>query len=112
MHSEILRFYLHERLRVGPEAAWEWLLREARDVGVAGGSAFRAIGGFGRDLVLHEYKFFELADSQTIAVEFVLTNAEAEALLARVERERMASVFTRIPVTTGHTGSARPGGGA
>lgn len=106
MEGEILRFYLHERLEVNHQPAWEWLLREARDAGIEGGSAMRTIGGFGRDRELREYKFFELADSQAIVVEFLLRSADAELLLARVRDRRLSVFFARTPAIFGSTSPA------
>ncbi|MFT3790053.1 MAG: DUF190 domain-containing protein [Rudaea sp.] len=40
---------------------YEWLLERARKLGIHGGSAFRAIAGYGRHGRLHEQQFFELA---------------------------------------------------
>jgi Uncharacterized conserved protein len=48
----------------------EWLLEQAKQHGLGGGSVFRAIAGFGRHGVLHEEQFFELADDLPVKVEF------------------------------------------
>ena len=60
---------------------WEWLLDEANRLGIRGGSAFKAMAGFGRKHVLHESQFFELAGSLTVEVEFIVSEDEAEQLL-------------------------------
>jgi len=49
---------------------YEWLLEEAKSLGVHGGSAFRAIAGFGRHGRMHEDTFFELAGELAVKVEF------------------------------------------
>jgi PII-like signaling protein len=105
MNGEFLRFYLPERLQVQHRPAWEWLLYQARDLGIQGGSAFRAIGGFGSHRVMHEYKFFELADMQAIEVEFIVTAEEAEALLRAVEEAQLRVFHARIPASFGVTGA-------
>ena len=54
------------------------LAEEAKKIGIHGGSAFRAIAGFGRHGVLHEQHFFELAGEMTIEVEFIVNDDEAQ----------------------------------
>jgi len=61
MQGIYLKFYVQENRRHHGILAYEWLLEEARKLGIHGGSAFRAIAGFGRHGKLHEEHFFELA---------------------------------------------------
>src|SRR5205085_5034859 len=89
MNGTILRFYVHENRTHRHVALFEWLLEQAKKLGIQGGSAFRAIAGFGRHGILHEEHFFELAADMTIEVEFVVTNAEAETLLDLLRREHV-----------------------
>ena len=66
MEGSFLRFYVEEKQSHGGVLLWEWLLEKANELGVRGGTAFRAIGGFGRHRALHESRFFELAGSMAI----------------------------------------------
>ncbi len=86
MNGSLLRFYVHEGDCHGGRMLWEWLLDQANKHGVRGGSVFRAMAGFGRHHVVHERKFFELAESQILMVEFVVTEAEAREMLGLVHR--------------------------
>ena len=81
MQGSFLRFYVHENQRYERALVWEWLLGQANALGIRGGSAFRAMAGFGRHRVLHESTFFELAGTLTVEVEFIVTDAEAQQLL-------------------------------
>ncbi|HEX4524904.1 MAG TPA: DUF190 domain-containing protein [Casimicrobiaceae bacterium] len=101
MKGTILRFYVHESRIHHHVALFEWLLEQAKKTGIHGGSAFRAIAGFGRHGILHEEHFFELAADLTIGVEFVVTDAEADALLALLRRERVSIFYVRIPAEFG-----------
>ena len=105
MDGSFLRFYVHENDRVHGQVAWEWLLRQANALGVRGGSAFRAMAGFGRDRVLHEERFFELAGTVTVEVEFIVTDDEARQLLELVTREKLRVFHARIPAHFGVTGA-------
>lgn len=99
-----LRIYVHENDRVRGQLAWEWLLEQANDLGIRGGSAFRAMAGFGRHRVLHEERFFELAGSVTIELDFIVTEDEGHRLLELVERERLRVFYARVPAKFGITG--------
>jgi PII-like signaling protein len=95
MDGSLLRFYIHENDRLHGQLAWEWLLRQAKELGVRGGSAFRAMAGFGRDRVLHEERFFELAGTVTVEVEFIVSEDEARQLLELVDREGLRAFYAR-----------------
>lgn len=97
MQGSYLRFYVHEGQRHHGRLLWEWLLEEASQLGIRGGSAFRAMAGFGRHQVLHENHFFELAGSLAVEVEFIATDEEARALIERLERERVRLFYAQIP---------------
>lgn len=93
MRGTYLRFYMHENRKHGGILLYEWLLETAKKMGVHGGSAFRAMAGYGRHGVLHEQHFFELAGDLTVEVEFLLPPDQAKALLDFVRRERVRVVY-------------------
>lgn len=101
MDGTLLRFYVHEGHRHGGQLVWEWLLGEANKLGIRGGSAFRAMAGFGRHHTLHEARFFELAGSLTVEVEFIVTEAEARTLLALLEKEGVRLFYAQVPAHFG-----------
>jgi len=103
MEGCLLRFYLHESQRCHGLLAWEWLLEQANELGIRGGSAFRAIGGFGRHHQLQEEHFFELAGTVAVEVEFIVTEEESNRLLEIVEREGLRVVYAHIPARFGTT---------
>ena len=99
MQGSFLRFYVHEGQRHGRRLVWEWLLEQANCLGVRGGSAFRAMAGFGRHHVLHESTFFELAGTLAVEVEFIVTEEEAQKLLERVQTAGIRVFYATIPAT-------------
>jgi PII-like signaling protein len=101
MQGSFLRFYVHEGHRHRGRPVWEWLLEEANRFGIRGGSAFRAMAGFGRHHVLHEAQFFELAGALTVEVEFIVTDDEAQRFLAHLEPHAVRLFYARIPATFG-----------
>ena len=96
-----LTFYVHENRRHHHRLTYEWLLEQAEDLGIHGGSAFRSIAGFGRHGVLHEDHFFELAGELPVAVKFVVSEAEADRLLATVKKESLSLFYVRTPARFG-----------
>jgi len=101
MTGTIIRFYVHENRIHHHIALFEWLLEQAKKLGIHGGSAFRAIAGFGRHGILHEQHFFELAADMTVEVEFVVTDEEADSLLALLRKERISIFYARVPAEFG-----------
>jgi len=105
MNGTYLRFYMHENVKHRHRLLYEWLLEHAKSLGIHGGSAFRAIEGFGRHGVLHARHFFELAGEMTIEVEFILTDDKANELLESLKRENVDVVYARFPAEFGVIGS-------
>jgi hypothetical protein len=62
---------------------YEWLLEQAKGLGIRGGSSFSAIAGCGRQVIPHELHFFELAGDLCVVTEFIVTGDEADALISR-----------------------------
>ena len=98
MKGSLLRFYVHESRRHHHVLLYDWLLEQAKQLGIRGGSAFRAIAGFGRHGILHEEHFFELAGDVAVEVELAVTDAEADRMIARVREEGIDVFYMRIPV--------------
>lgn len=96
-----LTFYVSEKQLHSGMPLYEWLLEEAKTLGVHGGSAFRAIAGFGRHGRLHEETFFELAGELAVKVEFVLDSQLAEQVLQRVRAQNMNVFYVREEVQSG-----------
>ena len=101
MQGVYLKFYVQENRRHHRILAYEWLLEQAMKLGIHGGSAFRAIAGFGRHGILHEEHFFELVADMTVVVEFVVSDDEAEKLLALLRSERVSIFYTRVAAEFG-----------
>ncbi len=101
MNGTHLRFYTYENRRTHGVPTYEWLLEQAKRLGIQGGSAFRAIAGYGRHGQLHEQHFFELAGEQPVLVEFIVDDAQARALFALLRQEEQALFYARLPAEFG-----------
>jgi len=91
-----LKFYVHEHRRHRGVLLYEWLLERARKLGVHGGSAFRAIAGFGQHGILHEDHFFELAGNLPVEVVFMVSEQEATQLLELIQQENIQIFYVRM----------------
>ena len=105
MKGLYLRFYMHENRKHRGLLLYEWLLETAKKAGFHGGSAFRAIAGYGRHGVLHEQHFFELAGDLTVEVEFLLTEEQALLLLELLQREKVSVFYAKAPADFGLAGA-------
>lgn len=101
MKGTYLKFYIHESRLHHHQLVYEWLLEQAKAIGIHGGSAFKAIAGYGRHGVLHEDHFFELAGDLPVEVVFVVSDEETERLLALARDEKISLFYVRMPVEYG-----------
>ena len=101
-----LTFYCHLRTKHDGMLLSEWLLEQAKQHGLGGGSVFRAIAGFGRHGVLHEEQFFELADDLPVKIEFLLHEDQAEMLLQLVRGANVDATYACYPASFAVLGAA------
>ncbi len=104
MQSVVLKFYVSEKQHHHNELMHEWLLRLAQRLEIPGGSAFRAIAGYGKHGRMHEETFFELAGNLAVAVEFIVDTQQADRLIAAVAAEKLQLHYVRYAVQSGTTG--------
>jgi PII-like signaling protein len=96
-----LRFYMQENHKHRGVLLYDWLLQQAKAQGLHGGSAHRAVAGFGRHGVLREQRFFELQGELPIVVEFLVEADEADKLLAIVKEDGAHLFWARFPAQFG-----------
>ena len=101
MRGTYLRFYVQEGRSHRHILIYEWLLEEAKRLGLHGGSAFKAVAGFGRHGTLHDDHFFELGGTLPVAVEFVVSEDEAQRFLAFLQAEGLSLFYLKVPVEFG-----------
>ena len=108
MQGTYLKFYVHENRKHHHVLIYEWLLEQAKNIGIEGGSAFRSIAGFGRHGVLHEEHFFELAGDLAVEVVFVVSDEQAERFLALIRAEKLSLFYVRMPIDYGVVNGTGP----
>jgi PII-like signaling protein len=97
-----LQVFVSEASRHHGKLTYEWLLDAAQGMGVNGGSAFRALAGFGRH-GRHDAGFFELAGELPVVVEFFVESDMADQLLKVIADAGLKLVYARLPAEIGVT---------
>lgn len=103
MDAVMLRLFTEEDHKHKGKLVYEWLLETGRELGIPGGSAFRAIAGYGHHGRMHEDSFFELAGKLPVEVMFASSAEQVDALLARIAAEGLRLVYIRTAATIGTT---------
>ncbi|MDP2827519.1 MAG: DUF190 domain-containing protein [Sulfuricellaceae bacterium] len=103
MQGICLKLYVSELQRHDGRLIYEWLLERARTLDIPGGTAIRAIAGFGRHGRLHEEAFFELAGELPVEVSFLLNEAQCEQVLAAIKLAGLRLFYVRLPAEFGVT---------
>ncbi|MEW6591684.1 MAG: DUF190 domain-containing protein [Pseudomonadota bacterium] len=103
MNTVCLQVFVSESSRHHGKLTYLWLLDAAQALGIAGGSAFRAVAGFGRH-GRHDAGFFELAGELPVVVEFFAEPALADQLLKTISDAGLQLVYARFPAELGVTG--------
>jgi uncharacterized protein len=81
----LLRILLGESDKHEGHPLYEWIVKEARRLGLAGATAARGMMGFGAGSVIHTFKIERLSEDLPVIVEIVDERAKVEAFLAAVE---------------------------
>lgn len=105
MHGYQLTFYTNQSRQHNGLPLGEWLLREARQLGISGATLITATEGFGHDGKLHSAHFFELSD-QPIEVTMALSAADAERMFTRLREEGINVFFVKTAVEYGMSGES------
>jgi PII-like signaling protein len=105
MQGVYLKIYVLEKEHLHGVLACEWLLEAARKLGLPGGSAFRAMAGYGRHGAMHEDHFFELAGDLPVQVSFALSAEQADQFMAHLSTQAVKLCYVRIPAEMGSVGA-------
>ena len=81
----LLRIFIGESDRHEGKLLHEWIVTKAREEGLAGATAIRAIMGFGAHSRMHTFKIERLSQDLPIIVEIVDTREKLEKFLALID---------------------------
>lgn len=103
MQGYQLTFFTQQDRKHGGSSLGEWLVQEARHLGVGGATLTAAAEGFGRGGKLHSAHFFDLAD-QPIEVTMALSEDDTKRLFLRLEEEKIKVFYVKTSIEFGMTG--------
>ena len=83
--GHLLRIFLGESDRHEGIPAYEWIVRKAREHGLAGATVLRGVEGFGAHSRLHTFKIERLSEDLPVIVEIVDAREKIEAYLAAID---------------------------
>jgi len=80
----------------------EWLISEAKALGIEGVTVINAAEGYGREKTLHSAGFFELAD-QPIEVVMLADEQKCDKLFAKIKEEGVSIFYAKSKAEFGFT---------
>jgi uncharacterized protein len=103
MNGYKLTFYTQQGRSHGPLSIAEWLLKEAKAIGIEGATFNAAQGGYGRDGKYHSTRFFDVGE-QPVEVTMAVTPEHSEQLFEKIAQENLHLFYIKIPAEFGITG--------
>lgn len=104
MQGYQLVFFTQQGRKHGIYSIAEWLLKQAKDLGVPGATMNVGQSGYGRDGRFHSAHFFELAE-QPLEVLMAVTEKECDQLFEIINAAQLEIFYTKSPIEFGVTGS-------
>ena len=83
--GHLLRIFVGESDRHDGTPLYEWIVRQARERGLAGATVLRGVEGFGAHSRLHTAKILRLSEDLPIIIEIVDTKDKIEGFLPIVD---------------------------
>lgn len=103
MHGYQLTFFTQQDRTHRGQPLAQWLLQEARDIGINGATLIPASEGFGHDRKIRSTHFFELAD-QPLEITMAVSEIDAERIFKRLTEESIRIFYVKAPIEYGMTG--------
>lgn len=92
--GKLLRIFIGESDRCEGVPLHDWIVRQAREHGLAGATVLRGLEGFGAHSRLHTAKVLRLSSDLPIVVEIVDTEDKIESFLPIVEAALREGLIT------------------
>jgi len=84
-HGKLLRIFIGESDKHQGVPLYEWIVRRAREEGLAGATVLRGLEGFGAHSRLHTARILRLSTDLPIVIEIVDTEEKIEAFLPAID---------------------------
>ena len=111
--GKLLRIFIGESDKHEGVPLFEWIVRKAREQGLAGATVLRGLEGFGAHSRLHTAKVLRLSSDLPIVVEIVDTEEKVESFLPTIDAALREGLVTLEKVEvrfyrSGGTSSSAP----
>jgi len=93
-----LRIYVGESDRRHGAPLYDWIVRQAREQGLAGATVFRGIEGYGGHSRIHSARILRLSEDLPIVIEIVDTRERITSFLPTVDSAIGEGLATLQPV--------------
>lgn len=103
MKGYLLTFYTQQNRTVHGQSLAQWLIEQARELGVGGATIVAASEGYGHDRKLHSVHFFELSD-QPIEIIMAVEPEVIDKIFVRLNEYHINAFYTLAPVEFGMSG--------
>lgn len=98
-----LTFFTQQDHRHGGKCVAEWLVEQARSMGIGGATLIAGNEGFGHHGRLHKVHLLNFHD-QPLEVIMAVTADEAERLFSKLKEEQVRVFYSKTPVEFGTVG--------
>jgi PII-like signaling protein len=92
--GKLLRIFIGENDKQEGLPLYEWIVRQAREQGLAGATVLRGLEGFGAHSRLHTAKILRLSNDLPIVIEIVDTEEKIEAFLPLIDSSIVEGLAT------------------
>jgi hypothetical protein len=107
--GKLLRIFMGESDKYEGQPLYEWIIRKARERGLAGATVLRGIEGYGAHSRLHTTKVLRLSSDLPIVVEIVDTEDRIESFLPLIDGAIREGLATLERVEVRFYRSGKPG---
>jgi PII-like signaling protein len=83
--GKLLRIFIGESDKHDGQPLFEWIVRKAREMGLAGATVLRGLEGYGAHSRLHTAKILRLSSDLPVVVEIVDTAEKIETFLPIID---------------------------
>jgi PII-like signaling protein len=83
--AKLLRIYIGEADKWHGQPLYMAILLKAREMGMAGGTVFRGIAGYGANSVIHTANILRLSEDLPVVIEIVDTDEKIRAFLPTLD---------------------------
>ena len=82
---DVICFFIGESDKYERQPLYEWIVRKARESGLAGATVFRGLEGYGASSRLHTAKLLRLSSDLPIVIEIVDTDEKIEKFMPLID---------------------------